>query len=381
MKRLPALALVLLAAFGVYAKNGAYKSTKHGAAFSCVKCHSGLHAAHDGQARGYEAGLFAPNDNDLCFTCHAVASESNVFPGSAFWQGTVHARSQNAAKCIDCHDPHGVKDAKGVIPAMLAKREDALCTGCHDGSHAGDVTRALAMPFRHEVACSNCHNPHFIDTSSAPPSAPQASNRLAGVSRIEVANGGAGLAPTYVLHGAGEPGAREYEICFKCHSSYVKQRPGQSNLALLTNPANPSYHPIQAPGKNARIDPQSFTAGYDAQSMIFCSDCHEAHGSSYRYLTKKPSPDLCLTCHAYDVYANTAADSRTQKASRFTGHALHAGRNVDCYTCHESHGSTRYAALITNRPSGIMTYVQTATGGSCSPTCHGGANYTASYPR
>src|SRR5206468_8803452 len=112
-------------------------------------------------------------------------------------------------------------------------------------------------------ACSDCHNAHDIGASSALPSPPQASNRLAGVSRVEVANGGAGVAPVYRFRRADEPGANEYEICFKCHSSFTTQPPGQSNLALLTNPANASYHPIQAPGKNPRIDPRSFAIGYD----------------------------------------------------------------------------------------------------------------------
>jgi hypothetical protein len=212
------------------------------------------------------------------------------------------------------------------------------------------------------------------------------------------------MAPTYVWRGPGDSDAREYEICFKCHSSYTTQVPGQSNLALLTNPANASFHPIQAQGKNPRINAAAFVTGYDGQSMILCTDCHSSdtpdvrgpHGSSYRYLLKKPSTtttariampsnDICFDCHVRDVYANNGATTAVQNYSRFgagNGHGFHVDAySVTCYSCHETHGSAVRPALIAIRAGGVTSYTQTANGGSCSPSCHNSESYIVSYAR
>jgi predicted CXXCH cytochrome family protein len=452
------VAVCLLTSAFCLAKNNSFRSTKHGdpnagpqrrsqfARGSCVQCHDGLHAAHNGPApQSNQRGLFAPDDNDFCFVCHNGPSSDGIFAGTGPWLQTTHAKSpavfrpgadarpsSDANKCVNCHDPHGVKDADGLIPAMLVARDSDLCLTCHCGSRGADILADESKSYRHPIGmrnrhapgesnpnafaaislnrhseCSDCHNAHRVDADPAPPFPPQASNRLAGVSRVQVSNGGAGAAPSYIWRAADDPGqANEYEICFKCHSSFTKQPPGQSNLAVLTNPANASYHPIQAPGRNTKINAAAFANGMTAQSMILCSDCHGSddfivrgpHGSSYRYILKKPSTtstdqqlmqtnDICFECHVYDVYANSASLDVVQRASRFnmpatSGHAYHVGvQHVPCYGCHETHGSARHAALIATRFPGITTYSQTATGGTCTTSCHAVRTYTVTYPR
>ncbi|HUK36850.1 MAG TPA: cytochrome c3 family protein [Vicinamibacterales bacterium] len=429
------------------ATNGAFRLTRHGdsvngpqrvrdaPAGSCVQCHDA--AGADGKAQNNAAGLFAANDNELCFTCHSGPGDIGSFPGRGLWSESTHARSasvylstsDDSNKCINCHDPHGVKDSTGLIPAMLRKRDGDLCVSCHNGSRAridiaSEYNKAYHHPFgprgRHNPSegkpgdfaaavgnnrhsdCSDCHNAHRMDVNSALPSPPQASSRLAGVSRVQVVNGGAGVAPNYTWRAADDPAAaNEYEICFKCHSSWTTQPAGQSNLAILTNPANPSYHPIQAAGKNARIDPRAFVNGMAADSIISCTDCHSSddrnirgpHGSSYAHLLKKPSTtttslqpmtsdDICFDCHSYDVYGNGSSPAAVQGASRFNTHVLHvAGQKIPCYDCHETHGSTRRPALIAQRIPGISSFTQNATGGTCVTTCHPARFYSVAYAR
>ena len=328
----------LLSAVCCLARNGAYKSTRH--AGLCLQC-------HDQQQR----------IEDVCLRCHTP-----LLPQSA------HA----LANCGDCHDPHGVRDRDGVIPSLLAARQRDVCTTCHDGSRAADVRSQLNKPYVHgtltrHADCSDCHAVH------ADPANPRA-----GVARVQVVNGAAGTVPGYRLAAPNDPGdAQELEICFKCHSSYVKQPLGQSDLARLTNPANPSFHPIQAAGKNPRLDPQSFVNGIAADSLVTCSDCHEPHGSTDRYLLKKSQDEICFQCHARETYRNGAP------GSRFDGHALHAGiQRIACFTCHESHGSIRNAALIaTGRFPGMTTYTQSPMGGTCISSCHALKTYSVSYPR
>jgi len=352
-------ACCLLSAVCCLAKNGAYKASAHAEA-QCVRCHD------------QHGPVIA------CVVCHAAPSASGAFPGDAVWSQSAHAQ----AACGDCHDPHGVRDRDGVIAGMLAQRQPAVCTTCHHGSRASDIRSKLNQPYVHgtlsrRADCSDCHNVHQVIKDPAP-SSNDPSSRLAGVSRVQVVNGGAGVVPAYRLLTANDPGeAKEFEVCFKCHSTYGKQPLGQSDFARLTNPGNPSFHPIQATGKNPRIDPQSFANDYAADSLVTCSDCHESHGSSYRYLLKKSADDLCFDCHSRDTYTSGAP------GSRFEGHALHAGaQKIACFACHETHGSTRNAALIaTGRFPGITTYIQTPMGGSCTSNCHTLKTYSASYPR
>ena len=264
--RWPAAALLIVLCAPLLAKNGAYRSTKHGdpingaqrvAALprgSCVQCHD-AHSGHDVPSQRNDSGLFAPDDNDLCFTCHAAPTRAGIFPGTGAWMQSTHARagsmyrsgmnsrpSTDANKCVNCHDPHGVKDKNGVIPAMLAARDADLCLTCHDGSRTTDLARDFLKPYRHPVGsigrhqpgedkpvnfssmpannrhaeCSDCHNVHRLGADPAPPSPPLASSRLAGVSHVHAAYGGAGMAPTYTFVSADDPlPVNEYEICFK----------------------------------------------------------------------------------------------------------------------------------------------------------------------
>lgn len=410
----------LAAASAVLAENGAFESTAHGNPItgpervanrprgSCGQCHE-QHAAYNGTPINKHQ-LFAPNDDDLCFTCHALPSANGVFPGSGAWQSSGHARAAgDAAKCVTCHDPHGVRDGSGLIPSLLVRREPELCVTCHDGSSAADIRDQLTKPYWHgmnamanrSVACADCHNSHLAIKDRVPPVPPAASSRLAGTSRVEVANGAAGTAPRYTLRAADDPSPiSEYEICFKCHSGYPKtQPPGQTDQAIVTNPANPSFHPIQARGRNANIDPNAWVAGYDPDALIACTSCHGTddanirgpHGSAYQHLLKKASgtttrDDLCFSCHAYDVYGNAASTADVQAASRFNsgqGHAFHVGlQNIPCSACHDAHGSTRYSFLIrTGRFPGITSFVETPTGGTCTSTCHAAQTYTVGYAR
>src|SRR5437868_3423203 len=111
----------LLSAF-CFAENGAYPSTRHGdpnigpqrrpdrPRGGCSQCHE---YSVDPAVAANQYALFAPNDNNLCSACHSLPSEDGVFQGGATWQQSSHALASygiDAGKCINCHDPHGVRD-------------------------------------------------------------------------------------------------------------------------------------------------------------------------------------------------------------------------------------------------------------------------------
>lgn len=431
-----------------HGKRGAGALKKPGAPMgTCGQCHTDKSSVVK-----YPKSLGRENDNGFCGSCHQNEGLSGVFPRPEIYETSEHGtnprfiwpgpnppvrREPDAqGKCLNCHTPHGVKDRLGVIPSLLLTREEDLCITCHGrgiavtdiarevskayshlsmratGKHfadeGGDPARYSAADGNRHAACSDCHNAHAVAGDPLPPVAPRASNRNARVGRVSVLNNSAGSIPTYIYRAASDSStpALEYEICFKCHSSWTRQPPGQQDMAKLFNVNNASFHPVETQGKNSNIDLISFAGGINALSTIFCGDCHGSddsslkgpHGSRFPGMLKKSyqtrglggfvtRDELCFQCHNYDVYANQSG--MVQQASRFNppfssaGHVFHVGeRSIPCYACHDSHGSPQYPALIvTGRLPGIINFSVSADGGTCLPTCHGPQTYRINYPR
>jgi predicted CXXCH cytochrome family protein len=385
---------------------------------ACLNCHA---ARRDGRSVG--------SPNDLCVECHRTPAPGSSFQGMALYERSAHGgpgavpwpgpkppprARREAGACATCHDPHGAVDGKGTIPAMAVVRGEGLCLACHASAAQDDVAAQFRKPFRHgaasgprAVACSECHDPHVVRSDAGSPQAPEASARLAGVARVRPANGPAGAQPAYTRVDSIDPSpVLEYEVCFKCHSSAARHRPpGATDLGTLLNPANASFHPVEAQGKNHGIDFRAFTPRWSPDRLVLCSDCHGSddpsqagvHGSSERWLLKgrhvpagpgaqRALPtDLCFRCHTYATYADPAGGAAWEW-SRFRLHAAHATSGAVCASCHESHGSPTLPALVaTGRVPGMVAFAQTATGGSCVATCHvrtpAASTYVAGYPR
>ena len=463
---LAALALLSLPVL-VIATGGVFSLTKHGDSTTGVQRDSALargecaqcHTSHSGQPYA----LFAPHANGLCYTssCHSLSSTLAIYQGPSPYDASSHATgtpwpgfdgsvdtsaplvrpSGDSGKCTNCHDPHGYnRDGTGLIPSLLFSREEKLCVVCHDGSPGPDVKSQFNKTYKHPIAtsgihsaaeggnsaaygatpsnnrhaeCADCHNPHVAKRegsprTNAPPDAPYT---LRGVSRVSVINGAAGSAPAYTYRGHSDTApTAEYEICFKCHSSWTTRPAGQSDLALFFNTNNPSFHPVEAQGKNTNINANAFVNNWNAAKLMYCSDCHGnddlspvvrgPHGSLYRYILQQSytasssqrtmsSSEICFVCHRYDIYANDSATTTVKGYSRFNppnssrGHTFHVGnRRYPCYACHNSHGSTTKPHLIvTGRSPGLNNYTQSSSGGTCSPTCHGSQTYQINYAR
>jgi predicted CXXCH cytochrome family protein len=419
----------------------------------CERCHT-THG--NAQPTVQEQLLLWPDDNTLCAQCHNTPWSGGSYAGPALQGGSAHNANPDMVwpgpdapsriepdaqgKCLNCHDAHGREDASGLIPQLLLRREEKTCDACHDGSPAAtNVLAEIQKPFRHPVSdftgrhtgplenlpeafgttpinrrhseCVDCHNPHVSRADATTPSGATASLGTLGASRVQVVNGAAGAAPGYVFLAGSDTlsGARaEYELCFKCHSSWTTQPSGQTDLARVLNPANPSFHPVEGAGTNPNISMLAFTPGWTPASITRCGDCHGSdfgvsrgpHGSNYEHILRRPYPasaaprvmgsdESCFACHAYDVYANSAAPAMAREASRFNAPAITAGHaehvmdhQVPCYACHVTHGSTTQAHLIeTGRTPGILSYAETVTGGTCTPTCHGPQSYLVNYAR
>ena len=193
---------------------------------------------------------------------------------------------------------------------------------------------------------------------------------------MSVLNGPAGTAPTYTfLSGSTDaavdedrvtnanPINVEYQLCFKCHSGFTKLLPpiaGKPSLDALDkgielNPANPSFHPVEAPGTNttAKMDLNLAATSpfklwdFKSTSTIRCLNCH-ASGSTPgpNPPAPDPVPPLPLPLPGSALAPHTSSNrgillrnyqDRLLKSgidTATTTAAYSAGDFALCYVCH-----------------------------------------------
>ena len=369
----------------------------------------------------------------LCVTCHQKtgwpgASHANA---NATWNGTgatpwPHTEWTTVAAngCENCHSPHLAGQPERLLNYPI---EEDNCLVCHNENVAStDIDTEIQKPYRHPVGsflgihdpmedpgfmtrhveCYDCHNPHAANAS--PASAPAANGRLAGVSGITIE--GAWIDPVNNL----------YEVCFKCHADNpnvpaptIQRQIFQPNIRMKLDPANPSYHPVVAPGQNANVP--SLINPLTESSIIYCTDCHAnnngpgaggsgpagPHGSSWPFLLERrysiadnrredaPLYRLCYKCHSRDSILED--DS-------FDEHERHLDSvDASCSVCHDPHGiSATQGNAINNahlinfdisivQPdpnSGRLEYETLGfERGRCWLRCHGETHEGRVYPR
>ncbi len=350
---------------------------------------------------------------------HAVSSATWNGLGNNPWFHTSYATvSENA--CENCHDPHA---AEGEERLLNAKPEEENCLVCHNGNVAQtDIQSELAKTYRHDVfsyqgvhdpsepavvsrrhvECVDCHNPHAAKASNA--SAPDATGALLGVRGVDTQGN------------AVEEIRYEYQLCYRCHAdspnkpgSPTQRQVEQSNVRLEFDPSNPSYHPVEAPGRNDNVP--SLIAPLNENSVIYCTDCHASngtgvpkgpHGSIYPHILKfqymtadgtaesYQAYELCYSCHDRGQIINGMG--RFYKRI----HRKHIVReNTPCNVCHDPHGisssqgdATNHSHLINfdlsvvspDPRTGRLEFVDTGNfSGKCYLECHGRRHSPKSY--
>jgi hypothetical protein len=225
---------------------------------------------------------------------------------------------------------------------------------------------------------------------------------MAKVSGVAPVWSGAGSPSSYIWL---EDATGEYQVCFKCHSSFTSlptyQPDGWNGSAFVANglrkltgtstgqvldsrdmakefnPAQASFHPVTALGRNQNMPANSFVNGWSQSSMVYCTDCHSnpaatagdlgAHGSPQLHLlngtvnyktvvlngsTRVSTGEVCFQCHNYQTYV-----TGQNNATHFSEHAKHMNNNwgTTCYTCHDSHGSEQQHLI--NLDASAMTFI------------------------
>ena len=200
--------------------------------------------------------------------------------------------------------------------------------------------------------CTDCHNPHGStdDKPTMTATGWTAPGAVANVSGVAVTNGAAGSAPGYTwLDGTVAPVTAEYQLCFKCHSGFttlpadVPGKPSQNvtDLGVALNPANASFHPIEAPGRNQTQKLADSLAGtspyklwnFSTGDTVRCVSCHSSNTTGTSTDPAQNAPDATSTVHASTnrgILTRPYENRVLSKAGAFydnSGFAL-------CLTCH-----------------------------------------------
>lgn len=451
---------------------------------TCTSCHDPhLSFAVSPKLLGIKnsTGIDISSGNEFCFTCHGTSPTSNApmgdhqttFAGISHDTNLPEPISGTRIKCVHCHSPHGsdfaylnrlaeedlcfsCHRAKGLSPesnlpvvasdiqsgffggpenqpsqGVYYKHPTINISGKHSNQEAeqsGSLYSNMEASNRH-AECTDCHNTHASTKGATGP--PFASPSLRGVSGVGVQNGPAGSKPAYVFKTSlsGQKQVEfEFEVCFKCHSSFNKSLPNPGNdKSIEFNPNNASFHPVEAAGKNKTVAIEKSLSGANMSSgsLIFCASCHSSdsgskgpHGSKYRHILKaayreqiKPKVSnndyknddfsLCITCHSDKPFLDTSKSARDD--TNFKLHGFHLGGiyndparnsitgsdditvrdaghgNAICRECHyNNHGVAGSQRLIRFAPNvngpngqGDPVFVISNDTGKCRLRCHG----------
>jgi predicted CXXCH cytochrome family protein len=307
--------------------------------------------------------------------------------------------------CYNCHRNHNAPGKERLLSSNL---EEQVCLACHNGNAGRNIQKELNKTSAHRVAfynrshdpaeniltapmhveCADCHNPHWINKTSA--AAPDLSGPLAGVS---------GMSITGSIRNRAQ---YQYEVCLKCHGQdkyrikTIRRQFNTTNIRDAIMPTNTSYHPIAAPGKNSRVF--SLNPPYTTSSRLHCTHCHNSdssgkaggsgpngpHGSSNEFLLEQryetsdhtlwsvSNYALCFKCHNPNLLFS-------ESSRGFGQHKKHVQeKNISCAVCHDPHGSPQYPGLLNFETTtvfpnseGKLEYRSVGESGYCYLSCHG----------
>jgi predicted CXXCH cytochrome family protein len=355
---------------------------------------------------------------DSCAACHRSHTASGPIVRESWPEERV---------CFTCHSAGG--SGTNIQAAFTNYTNTASNIYVHDvtasnGTHFAGESTGAAFANRH-VECEDCHDPH--DATRGPASAPMLPRELTSVSGVD---------PVWTAPGSPAgynwlaQATREYQVCFKCHSSFTtlsnyapsglnkltstntSQVPDGRDLAQEFNPNNGSFHPVAAQGRNQSMSAGSFVSGWSQSSLVYCSDCHDnanaatqgsgPHGSPRLHILagtadyttnvwRTPaSGEVCFKCHDYATYVTAQTTTQTHfRSGTENWHYKHAfdlegGQNAGCYVCHDTHGSQQLhlinfnTSVVTVNPgrNSQNAWEFNGTTGTCYISCHGESHGT-----
>jgi predicted CXXCH cytochrome family protein len=270
---------------------------------------------------------------DECATCHRSHTAKSI---------GLRKLTGEEQVCFSCHTSGGT--GTNVQPAFTSKSNTATRFFSHGISstvniHSGSENTggSFGVSSRH-VECEDCHSPHSParTASGLVVAAPAAQQEIFDSSGVDPLWNVAGAPASFTFMSTAE---REYQVCFKCHSSFAVSMPtyapdgynGDTSAYVLdglpkltsTNPAQVrdsrdlaqefnsyqvSFHPVAAVGRNRNMPAGSFVVdanNWSQDSILYCTDCHDnanaptngsgPHGSPFLHLLDGTSEYITKT--------------------------------------------------------------------------------------
>lgn len=294
------------------------------------------YAQWPGIGKGVRSHMNSKVQKRGCAACHAGRGVV----------GTPLLKSSKEDLCFQCHGISSRRWAKADIEIELTKLSTHPINETSQYHSLGEVLPEDRSTARRHVACYDCHVVHISEPERA-------------------WMGARGYSPGVIRGnpGGGPPqGFRSnrtesvYEMCYICHSDSANLPVESKNIAVLMNPDNPSYHPVEFTSRNHFVP--SLVRALSPTTQISCLNCHGnddpsgpkgPHGSNYspllvaEYRTddgfEEPKAyELCYLCHER---ASILGDDSFQR------HRLHiVEQGTSCNTCHNAHGSVYNMHLI-----------------------------------
>lgn len=333
---------------------------------------------------------------NFCFKCHgnqpvrSTTAPSNVYLTASQTQYDWYSSAKMGPR---------TKNIYGDFNDPILTHKHQVQTPAYLERHKPSETRADISNNRH-VTCDDCHNHHAskpgLHIKGGPRNLSPALTGALGVQApISTAWLPAWSAPTF--QDTLVPAKEEWQICFKCHSSYNQGLTTVwdstwTDISVEFNPRNPGGHAVIGNSRVPATQPVNFIAnsGLTKNSILTCTDCHVSsydtskssiypsggHASKNPFMLKgnyDPSLDsrvttggpaeMCSKCHdpyAYGIFDQTTPTPTPQPPSGFstgTGNNKHLDHShgqglviYKCAQCHSAriHGWKRPGMIVLN---------------------------------
>ena len=275
-----------------------------------------LSSAHGDTTSGVQRDSMTSYAVGNCAQCHeqhasVAGDEPDPDTGDNLGPGTYLAAGTEEDLCLHCHGEGGNTTNPDDITTDIEKDygHGPLTTAsvmATAGNHRANEKSVTATSTSPHIECTDCHNPHLATTVTRT----EGSNAITTNSPIQGVTGiDFDTFPTWSSSGTPNSGGystatKEYQICFKCHSSANTSLTGWNtslsisgtseawtDVAMEFNPDNNAYHPIVAALPSDRqLQTDQLVNGWSPGDTMYCSDCHAGtlkvgpHGSAFKWM-------------------------------------------------------------------------------------------------